>query len=78
MAIIYSVEFAWSPVVTLSTDEIWQSRGDTIYVSTNPNPAENDGIALRRMEAIRFSAGTQIRYRRVGTEPVQIAREAIF
>lgn len=77
MAIIADVDFTWSPVVTLTTDEIWQSRGNTAFISTTPSPAADDGIKLREGEAIRLSGGLQIQYRKIGPDPVEIAREAI-
>ena len=77
MAIIADTDFAWSSIITLATDEIWQARTDTVFITTTPSPTEHDGIKLRAGEAIRLAAGIQIRYRKEGPGPVEIAREAI-
>lgn len=77
MAIITDTDFVWSSVVTLGTDEIWQARGDAVFVTTTLSPAADDGLELRRGEAIRFTAGTQLRYRKQGPDPVQIVRETV-
>lgn len=77
MAIITDTDFVWSSLVTLGADEVWQARGDAVFVTTTPSPAAKDGIELRKGEAIRFPAGTQLRYRTEGPDPVEIVREVI-
>jgi hypothetical protein len=64
MAIITDATFTWSDPVTLSADEIWQSRGDEIFVTTTSAPVDSDGLSLRKNEALRFSAGSVVRYRK--------------
>ena len=75
MTVITDATFSWSSPVTLNADEIWQSRGSTLFVTTSTSPATNDGLALRENQALRFSAGMVVRYRKEGNDPVHIVRE---
>lgn len=77
MALVTDVAFDWSDPVILAADEIWQARGNTLFVTTTLAPVASDGLALRDNQALRFSAGAVVRYRKAGTEPVHIVREIV-
>lgn len=77
MALITNAATTWSTVITLTADEIWQSRKGAVFVSTGTNPDPEDGIALHENHAIRFSAGVSVRYRKEGPTEALIAREAV-
>lgn len=77
MALISNAGSAWSSPVTLATDEIWQTRFGSVFVTTNDAPEADDGLALQQGQAIQLRAGLQIRYRKEGTTDALIVREAI-
>lgn len=77
MALITNASTIWSDPVTLASDEIWQARAGSVFLTTTASPGANDGIALTRREGIRLSAGTQLRYRKEGPAQALIAREAL-
>lgn len=77
MALITDATTAWSPPITLSTDEIWQTRKGSVFLSAETSPAVDGGINLQETQAIQISAGTEIRYRKVGTTEAVIVREAL-
>lgn len=76
MALITVDSTSWSTPLTLATDEIWQTRKGLIFLTSTASPAPEDGIEVRENQAVRLSAGTQIRYRKAGTTEALIVREA--
>jgi hypothetical protein len=77
MALITNATTGWSSPVTLTANEVWQSRRGAVYVSTTATPAANDGIALHEMDAVQFSNGLTVRYRKEGSGEALIAREVV-
>lgn len=77
MAIITDATLTWSDPVTLGADEIWQSRDNTLYITTTATPDADDGVSLRRNEALHLSAGTVLRYRKSGADAVTFVREVV-
>lgn len=77
MALILDATTAWSSPVTLTEDEVWQTRSGLIHVSTTGSPAAEDGIALSEGSAVQFAAGRVVRYRKTGTTEAVIVREAV-
>mgnify|MGYP001813828161 CR=1 FL=1 len=77
MALITDAATVWSTPVTLTSDEIWQTRKGSVFVTTTPSPALTDGIALHENHAVRFSAGASVSYRKEGVTDALIVREAV-
>ena len=77
MALISDATSLWSAPVTLTVDEVWQTRKGSVFLSTSPSPAAEDGIALHENHAVRFSAGSSVRYRKEGAPEAMIVREAV-
>jgi len=77
MALITDATTTWSGPVTLSSDEIWQARAGSVYITTTPAPASDDGIALTLRDGLKLPAGAQVRYRKEGTTLALIVREAV-
>lgn len=77
MALITNATTNWSVAVTLVSDEIWQSRKGSVFVSSEASPAAEGGIALQENTAVRFSAGVSVRYRKEGVTEALIVREAV-
>ncbi len=77
MALITDAAAGWSAAVTLTSDEIWQTRKGSVFVTTTASPAADDGLALHENHAIRFSAGASVSYRKEGATEALIVREAV-
>lgn len=77
MALITDAAPTWSAPVTLASDEIWQTRKGSVFVTTTATPDAEDGIALQENNAVQFPAGASVRYRKEGTTDALIVREAI-
>lgn len=77
MALVTEVSAAWSTPVTLTSDEIWQTRKGSVFVTTTASPDPEDGIALHENHAVLISAGAEVRYRKTGTTEALIVREAV-
>lgn len=77
MALITDAATAWSAPVTLTSDEVWQTRKGSVFVTTTANPAADDGLALHENHAVRFSAGVTVSYRKEGATGALIVREAV-
>jgi hypothetical protein len=77
MALVTNATTGWSSPVTLATDEVWQTRKGSIFVTTTATPAAEDGIALHENHAIRLSAGLSVSYRKAGATEALIVREAV-
>ena len=77
MSLVTAVATVWSAPVTLTTDEIWQARKGSIFITTTETPVADDGIALHELHAIQFTAGVQVRYRKEGITEALIVREAV-
>jgi hypothetical protein len=77
MALITDATTGWSTPITLSTDEVWQTRKGSVFVTTSASPAAEDGIALQENHAVRFTAGLSVQYRKEGVTEALIAREAV-
>lgn len=77
MALITDATTAWSSPVTLTTDELWQGRQGSVYVTTTTNPVADDGLSLHENHAVRLPAGSAVRYRKEGVTDALIVREAV-
>lgn len=77
MALITDATTQWSDPVTLVQDEIWQARRSDAFVTTTENPDAQDGLRLFENQALRFSAGTKLRYRVSKDNGAPIVREAV-
>lgn len=77
MALITDAATAWSAAITLTSDEIWQTRKGSVFVTTTATPDPQDGISIHENHAVRFSAGSAVRYRKEGTTEALIVREAV-
>lgn len=77
MTIITDASTTWSAPVSLTTDEIWQTRKGSIFVTTSATPGTDDGISLHENHAVRFSAGVSVRYRKEGITETAIVRESV-
>lgn len=77
MALITDATTSWSAQITLTSDEIWQAREGSVFLTGTASPAPDDGIALTLREGLRLPAGAQIRYRKEGTTDAVIVREAL-
>jgi hypothetical protein len=77
MALITDAAAAWSAPITLTTDEIWQARKGSVFVTTTASPAAEDGIALHENHAVQFPAGVSVSYRKEGITDALIVREAL-
>lgn len=77
MALIANAATSWSIPIVLTTDEIWQTRKGSIFVTTTDTPASDDGMALLETHAVRLPAGASVRYRKEGTTEALIVREAV-
>ena len=77
MALITDAANGWSTPVTLTSDEIWQTRKGSVFVTTTASPAADDGLALHEFHAVQFSAGSSVSYRKEGVTEALIVREAI-
>lgn len=77
MALITDAGLSWSAPVTLSSDEIWQTRKGSLFVSTTAAPDAEDGLALEEGSAVQFSAGATVRYRKTGSAEAWVVREAV-
>lgn len=77
MALITDAATAWSSPLTLTQDEVWQTRSGSVFVTTTSSPDATDGLLLREGMGIRFSAGSDVRYRKEGTAEAVIVHEAV-
>ncbi|MEM0947196.1 MAG: hypothetical protein AAGK37_07300 [Pseudomonadota bacterium] len=77
MALITDAATGWSSPVTLTEDEVWQTRDGAVYLTTSASPGGDDGILLTETTAIQLGAGRTVRYRKVGDVPAVIARELV-
>ncbi|MEL7130988.1 MAG: hypothetical protein AAGF55_00745 [Pseudomonadota bacterium] len=77
MSLITDATTSWSDPVTLTSDEVWQTRDGSVFVTTSANPTANDGISIYETHAVRFSAGLSVRYRKEGSAGAVIVREAV-
>lgn len=77
MALITDATTSWSAPVTLTEDEVWQTRKGSVFVTTTDTPAADDGIALHERNAVQISAGQTVRYRKEGPTTALIVREVV-
>lgn len=77
MALVTNATTAWSAPITLASDEIWQTRKGSVFVTTTATPAAEDGLALHELNAVQLPAGAAVRYRKEGSTEALIVREAI-
>ncbi len=77
MALIRDAANEWSDPVALTTDEIWQAREGSLFLTTTTEPDADDGIALTLRDGIRLGAGVSVRYRKAGTTAALLVREAV-
>lgn len=77
MALITDAATGWSSPVTLATDEIWQTRKGSVFISTTTTPAADDGLALHEFHTVQLSAGSVVSYRKEGDGEALIVHEGI-
>ncbi len=77
MALISDATTSWSSAVTLTEDEIWQTRYGNIFISTTESPAAGDGFNLLQGEGVLIRSGRTVRYRKEGATEALIVREAV-
>lgn len=77
MARITDASDTWSAPVSLPSDEIWQARDGSVYLTTTAAPDPDDGILLLEGSAVLVSAGRAVSYRRAGPIAAVIVREAV-
>lgn len=77
MALITDAATTWSTPVTLTQDEVWQTRSGSVFVTTTSSPDAADGLFLREGTGIRFSAGSDVRYRKEGDADAIIVHEVV-
>ncbi|MEO1196950.1 MAG: hypothetical protein AAFX45_12360 [Pseudomonadota bacterium] len=77
MALITDAATAWSSPITLTQDEVWQTRKGSVFVTTTLSPVAEDGLLLREGYGLRLTAGSQVQYRKDGTGDAVIVREGI-
>lgn len=77
MALITDATTGWSAPVTLTADEIWQTRKGAVFLTTAVSPGAEDGLALHEFHAVQFTAGSAVRYRKEGPTEALIARETV-
>ena len=77
MALITDAATTWSAPVTLTADEVWQTRAGSVFLTTTDSPAVDDGIALTERSAVQLAAGRVVRYRKEGAAAAVIVREAV-
>lgn len=77
MALITDAATAWSTPITLTQDEVWQTRKGSVFVTTTASPDAADGLLLREGIGIRLSAGSDVRYRKEGIDEAVIVHEAV-
>ncbi len=77
MSLITDATAAWSTPITLTSDEVWQTREGSVFVTTTASPDPKDGIAIHENHAVRFSAGLSVSYRKEGSAAALVAREAV-
>lgn len=77
MALISDAATTWSAAITITTDEIWQTRKGAVYITTTASPDTEDGILVRENHAVRLPAGSNVRYRKDGITEALVAREAV-
>lgn len=77
MALIADAATAWSAPLTLLTDEIWQARKGSVFLTLTASPVADDGLALHETHAVRLPAGATVRYRKEGAGEALIVHEAV-
>lgn len=77
MAVIKDASTTWSDPVLLASDEIWQARWGSTFITTTDAPAPDDGFALTQGQGVLIRAGYQVRYRKEGTTDAMIVRESV-
>lgn len=77
MALINDAATGWSTPITLTQDEVWQTRKGSVFISTTTNPAAGDGILVREGYGLRLTAGRTVYYRMDGTANAVIVREGV-
>ncbi|MEM1065298.1 MAG: hypothetical protein AAF771_03325 [Pseudomonadota bacterium] len=77
MSLIDDASTDWSGPIVLASDEIWQARHGSVFVTTTANPDAEDGIALIQGHGLHLRSGLAVRYRKEGQGAARIAREAV-
>ncbi len=77
MALISDATTGWSAPITLTDDEIWQTRYGSVFLTTTASPVAADGFNLTQGEGVLIRAGRSVRYRKDGTTEALIVREAV-
>jgi hypothetical protein len=77
MALITDAATGWSSPITLTADEIWQTRKGSVFLSTAATPGPDDGLVLNEGNAVQFATGATVSYRKTGPAEAWIARETI-
>lgn len=77
MALITNATTSWSAPLTLTSDEIWQTRKGSVFITTTASPDSDDGIALQENNAVQLPAGAVVRYRKTDVTEALIVRESL-
>ncbi|MEM9249011.1 MAG: hypothetical protein AAGB05_09975 [Pseudomonadota bacterium] len=77
MALISDASTSWSSPVTLTEDEIWQTRYGSVFLTTTASPDAADGFNLTQGEGVLIRSGRSVRYRKDGPTDALIVREAV-
>ena len=77
MSLIKNVANTWSAPVVLTTDEVWQARWGSVFVTTTLSPDPEDGLSLEQGQGVVISAGSQVRFRKEGQINAVIVHEAV-
>ncbi len=77
MSLIDDASASWSTPVVLASDEIWQARHGSVFVTTTASPDAEDGVALIQGHGLHLRSGLTVRYRKEGPGAARIVREAV-
>ncbi|MBT8416396.1 MAG: hypothetical protein KJO42_03070 [Silicimonas sp.] len=77
MALITDAATGWSSPITLTTDEIWQTRKGSVFLTTTATPDPDDGIQLNEGNAVQLASGATVRYRKAGPAAAWVVRETV-
>lgn len=78
MAVLSGFGQSWTAISTpTATAEIWQCTNGVVEITAESTPGTYDGIRLTSGMGVPVSSGKTISYRRVGSAPATIRREAI-
>ncbi len=77
MAVIRDATLTWSDPILLDSDEIWQARKGSVFITTTESPDAEDGIALVQGQGVLIRSGSQVRYRKEEATEALIVHEVV-